>query len=340
MAERASLMRKNGIVNQAAAISLILFLASCGGKEEPTRVKASSDAVSAPIIWQTGALKENLSALSTANDGSSRFLMGFESGGLQMVSFDGADVSEPGPYKTESLGSGTMADFQGAQLAVFPGVSRNADKIVVYVYGEGLVAPFEVELAADIEGAIEGVCSASADYDAATAIIAYWTDLDNSTLVRGRIRVDGENLIYEKIDELSFSKYLTSCDLEGSYVVAGGGFGLDIRDAENKSTLVSLPDVPVDISALETDSNLQIATALSGGRVFVADASGNASRIAFEEGLSSQAPEKVAHVLLSDATSEASFPNGFLAVESRIIGQDTQLVFVDRQDLYRSFKAD
>lgn len=334
MAERASLMRKNGIVNQSAAFILILFSAACGGKDEPPKAAPSTDLLSAPIIWQTGALKGNLSALAMADDGAPRFLTAFEAGGLQLINFDGGEVSQPGPYTSASLGSGARANFQGAELVVFPGIARSGDQIVAYVYGEGLMAPFEIALEGDIAGAIEGMCAAPANYDAAIANIAYWTDIDDTTLVRGRIRAEGENLVYEEIDELQFPKYLTACDLTDDKVVAGGGFGLEIRNRENNLTSIGLPDVPVDVTAVSEGSDLQIAAALSGGRVFVANETGPAVEVDFEASLSSQAPEKVAHVILSKITGEASFPNGFLAVESRVAGADTQLVFVDRQDLF------
>ncbi|MAK61858.1 MAG: hypothetical protein CMK09_12850 [Ponticaulis sp.] len=327
-------MRKNQIVNQAAAFGAILFLASCGGTEEKAPVSPAPSSINAPIIWQTGMLSEKLSVLSIAEDGPVRFLLGYESGGLQLVDFDGTAISEPGPYRTSSIGSGTQANIQGADLILYPGTSRNSDKLVVFLYGAGLPAPFEVELTDEVQGFIEGVCSTTANYDAAILNLAYWTDVDNSTLVRGRVRSEGENLIYEETDRLTFDKYLTSCDLVGDSVITGGGFGLEIRDAENSATPIKLTDVPVQVTGLQTSDGYQVATATSGGKVFVANGDGATSEIQLEGSLSSEAPDKVEKLVLSDRSGEASFTNGFLAIESLKPSGETQLVYVDRLDLF------
>ena len=340
MAERASLMRKNGIVNQGAAIGLILFLTGCSGNDEANEATPSTAAIEAPIIWQTGELEENLSAFAVANEGSAEFLVGFENGGLQLIDFDGAPVSEPGPYRTGSLGSGTLATIQGADLVLFPGASRNADNLVLFVYGDGLQAPIEIGLDAEVAGTIQGTCANPADYDGAILNVAYWTDLDSSTLIRGRVRAEGENLIYEPIDRIGFEKYLTSCDLVSGAVVAGGGFGLEIRDAENTPISIALTDVPVKASGIMEGDVIQVAASLSGGDVVIADSTGASAEVFFRAGLSSETPETVGHLVLSDLGTEDSFPNGFLAVESQNSAGPPQLIFVDRVDLFDQLAAE
>ena len=237
------------------------------------------------------------------------------------------------------MGSGVQASIAGADLMLFPGVSRTSDKLVVFLHGAGLPAPFEVELTDEIEGFIEGVCASSADHDAAVMNTAYWTDVDNSTLVRGRVRAEGENLIYEETGRLTFDKYLTGCDLMGDGVVVGGGFGLEIRDDKNEATAIKLTDVPIMVTGLKSDDMYQIAVATSGGKVFAANGAGDVSEVVLESSLSAAAPDKVSKLVLSDRSGEASFENGFLALENSQPGADTQLVFVDRLNLFRQLSG-
>ena len=333
MAERASLKRWNRNVNQAVAMSAILFIASCGSDSDPPAVTGPSS-VTAPIIWQTGALNSDLSALALAEDGAPYFLVAYEDGGVQLMNFDGAPLSEMGPNRTASVGSGATVRVEDSSLVVYPGASRNNDGLVVFVYGEGMRAPFEVELTSDFDGSIEGVCAGASTEEGSALDIAYWTNLDNSTLVTGKVVINGADLVYEETERLSYDKYITSCDIHASVVVAGGGFGLMIHENDGQPVFVDITGVPTELAAFRTDDVVQVAMNYSGGQTYIANNLGAFSRVEFRAGLSSEAPETAVHLEMSDIGSEASFPYGFLAVESRKERGDTQLIFVDRVELF------
>ena len=338
MTERGSLKPQIKIVNQGAALGLILFLAACGSGDEKT-VSEAPASIKAPIIWQTSSIDNSFSAMASLEGGMPRFLISGEAGGIRLYDADGISLTETGPYKTSSIGTGTVTDIDGAVLTVFPAISRNNDKIVTFVYGQGMVAPSEIELEATISGRIQGICSAPAGYADAILNIAYWTDLDPTILIRGRIRNEGLNLIFDEVDRLSFDKYLTSCDLDEDTVAAGGGFGLEFRDGENSATPIDLPGVPTKLAVLKTQDETLAAASFSGGQVYIANDKGQFSRIEFVAGLSSEVPDEAVHIALSDNTGIGSFPDGFMAVESRREGADTQIVYVDRKALSDQLKG-
>ena len=341
MAEPASLKRMNQIVNQRAALGAILFLASCGGSEE-AQVNSAPDSITTPIVWQTNTFTEDLSALAVSPSGSAVFLFAFENAGLSLVDIDGSPVSEPAPYRTNGAGTGVSTVIEGANLTLFPGISRNADKLVVFVHGEGLVAPIEIELEAEIAGSVEGVCATQSATDGAILDLAYWTTLDRETLYKGTVSAEGSNLLYEPTGNQVFERYLTSCALTSNGTVAGGGFGVQFvaSDASlsDEANIVAVPGVPVSLSAVSQGGEMFSAMALSGGRVFIANDAGNFSELEFGDALSSDSPETAGLVAFSERTDIPGFANGFLAVESHKSGEDNQLVLTDYMALIDQLK--
>lgn len=338
MTERGSLKRQIRIVNQGAAIGLILFSAACSGGDDKDVSEAPSS-LKSPIIWQTGMFDNNFSGLATVDSGTPRFLIASEGGGIRIYDADGVSLTESGPYKTTAVGTGALTDIDGAELMIFPALSRNSDKLVTYVYGQGMLAPTEIELNAEIAGQIKGMCAAPADYTDAILNVAYWTDIDPTTLVRGRIRNEGLNLVYDEVDRLTFDKYLTSCDMDGDTVAAGGGFGLEFRNGENDAIPVDIPGVPTQMSVLKSNDGLLAAASFSGGQVYIANGEGQYSKVDFVPGLSTEVPDEAVHLTLSENASLGSFPDGFLAIESRREGAPTQIIYVDSKELADQLKG-
>ncbi|MAP95077.1 MAG: hypothetical protein CMK07_09015 [Ponticaulis sp.] len=331
-------MPKQTNVNQAAAFGLILFLSACGGGEEEKPTSPVSSALSAPIIWQSEPLKENLGALSVTDQGEPQFLVGYESGGLELVSFDGVSLTEPGPYRTTSLGNGTLVDVDGAELFLFPGISRSGSEIVVFVYSPGLPAPLEIELEADVSGTIEGICASASTSSPDTVNVGYWTDLDSQSLSVGTIKSEGENLIYEPSESLRFDKYVKSCAMVGDTKIAAGGFGISIH-GDGEPVLMSLSGVPVHMTGLLQDDALRLAMSYSGGEVYVANEEGKYAKLDIQASLSSEAPDEVKNIVMSGLSTEASFPNGFLAIEGRADGGDSRILYLDQNDIFSQLDA-
>ncbi len=334
MAERASLKRKNWIVNQRAAFGAILFLASCGGSEE-VPVNQGPDSVSTPIVWQTERFDTGLTTLSVSPSGEAVFLVGIENVGLKLTNIDGTSISEAAPFRNGISSTGVTAQIDGTNLVLFPGVSRNGDQIVVVVHGDGLLAPIEVELSVDITGSVEGVCASRSQDDSSIMNIGYWTSVDPSSLYTGSVGAEGTNFTFIPGETQNYDQELTGCALTDTSTVASGRFGIDIRTDGSEPVLIDMPGVPTSVSAIANGNDTNVVMAMSGGEVYVANNEGNFSRVDFQSGLSATGPENVRYLVMTQRADIPGFSSGFLAMDARGADRTSQIVIADYEDLFR-----
>ncbi len=334
MAERASLKRKNSIVNQRAAFGAILFLAACGGNEE-VPVNQGPDSVSTPVVWQTERFDTGLTTLSVSPSGEAVFLVGLENEGLKFTNIDGTAISEAAPYRNGISSTGVTAQIDGTYLVLFPGVSRNSNQIVVVVHGDDLLAPIEVELDVDVTGSVEGVCASRSQGDGSIMNIGYWTSVDPTSLYTGSVGAEGTNFTFTPGDIESYEQDLTGCALTDRATIASGRFGIDIRSEGSDPVLIDMPGVPTSVSAISDGNDTNVAMAMSGGEVYVANSEGNFSRVEFAAGLSATGPENVRYLVMTQRADIPGFSSGFLAMDARGADRTSQIVIADYEDLFR-----
>ncbi len=310
------------VVNAMLAFGLIFGVSACsGGEPEPEPVVEAPKASPGQIyelsaVWSTNAL-EKPAADITLSGGLSPFLaVAYQGGGLQLFDLDGEKVSEVAPYSLRQLTSGYEIDIDGARLSIFLGVNERAE-LHAYVYGEGLVAPVEVQIGSNLLIDVAGACLAPATGDDGRLLsVGYWKTGTKELLT---FPVKAENGEFDWIDDASLQEHaesITACEFSGGTAIPFSGTVADaaILDREGYSGLITLQQT----GALQarTGSPAQL---LSGG--------GEQSRLLVNNGLSVTMPEEPRSVSALGKPLAGGYGGGLIVVGGDVSGED-KVVFI------------
>lgn len=338
MAERASLKRSYSVVNQRGALLALLFCAACGGTQDNQTVE--TEKLTVPIIWQSSPHAEELVSMSII-DGPPVNIMQSTAEGLNIFDVDGVKRTEqPGPYTPAHLGTGTTVTVQGTELVIVPGTTLRNDGLAIFSFAEGLIAPVEIPLDAEISGEILGLCASASALDGGLLRLAYWTSLQPAVLRYGTVSLDGTDFVFDESSSETFDKYLTACALTGDATLAGGGFGLSLVKNSDDALVIDLPDVPEGVGLIPMNEGFLGVAKGSGGALYAVNEGGVFGEVIFRDALSVPAPERIGLVALSDSQAVGSLPNGFLAVESLTSVNPPQIIYVDANGIYNQLSAE
>jgi hypothetical protein len=191
---------------------------------------------------------------------------------------------------------------------VFPGVTRDGT-VKAYVYGEGLVAPAQVDLDVDGETHVAGICSGPAGTQGIMRL-AFWTSTNDRVLQAGIVKEANGELTWER-GESTFTDFpILSCAYTDNTLVASPrAFAAASLIRGNVSTLLSL----------EPDTGLRISSDLGMTN----------KDVNIRDGLSVYAPAKPVALAAMGTMMSGGYPGGVIALAGEVEPGKSQVVFVD-----------
>ena len=310
--KRWRLSATSTVVNAGLGLALLFATAACSKQEKAPEPPPEAPAVTAdvelPAVWSTRTLDGPVSAIALSGGSSGMLAVAYQKGGLQFFDMEAERVGEPTHFQVRALAEGRATTIGGSYLTVFPGVTDDGT-MKAYVYGEGLVAPAQVDLAVDGEKAIAGVCSGPAGTQGIMRL-AFWTDTNDRVLQAGIVKENNGELVWDR-GESTFTDFpIHSCAYTSDTLVA------------SPRATAAAPLVRGKLSALlslEPDSGLQIST----------DLGMTTNAVHIRNGLSVNAPDKPVAMAAMGTMLSGGYPGGVIALAGEVKPGDNQVVFID-----------
>ncbi|PKP80174.1 MAG: hypothetical protein CVT79_16500 [Alphaproteobacteria bacterium HGW-Alphaproteobacteria-18] len=232
----------------------------------------------------------------------------YEAGGLEFFDMEGDRLGEPTRFHLKDLADGRSATIQGTHLTLFPGVTQDGT-LKAYVFGEGLVAPAQIDLPIPEERMVEGLCTGEAGTQGLMRI-AYWTMANNRVLRTGIVSQAGEDLTWteEAATEAGFP--ITSCVFAYDTLVASprSAASASLTRGENSALL-----------SIEEGGPLQIST----------DLGMTTSDVMVRDGITVTAPNEPTAVSAHGSLPAGGYPGGVVVIAGETSEGTHQVVFVD-----------
>ncbi len=310
--KRWRLSATSRLVNAGLGLSLLFAAAACSKKEKAPEPAPESSEITAdvplPAVWATRSLEGPVSAIALSGGLNGLLAVAYQRGGLQLFNMEAERIGEPVKFRIKALGGGQAATIGGANIVVFPGVTIDGD-MKAYVYGEGLMAPAQVDLPVDGEKMIDGVCTGPAGGEGVMRL-AFWTAANNTVLQAGMLREQEGEFTWVR-DASTFTDFpITSCAYTQDTLVA------------SPRARSAAPLVRGDYSALlslEDDNGLLVSTDL-GMTTSVVDV---------QDGISVRAPDKPDAMAAMGTMMSGGYPGGLIVLAGEVAPGDNQVVFVD-----------
>ena len=315
--EGRPLSARSRLVNAMLAIGLLFSVSACsGGDSEPAPSTPPSEPnlggiVELSAVWSTAALDKPVADIALSGGLSPILAIAYESSGLQLFDLEGERISEVAPYKIKELSTGHAVDIDGTELTVFPGINH-LNELNVYVYGEGLVAPVEVQIGADPARDMDGICSdVAVGPDGRLLNIGYWKQGSLDLMTFPVKSEDGELGWIEDPVLLEAASAISACEFFDGTAIPFSG---DIVDAasltrEGYSGLIILED----------SGALQART---GTSEIVASGGGEQVRLLVNNGLSVAMPDEPTSVAALGKPLAGGYGGGLIVVAGNVGGED------------------
>lgn len=188
--KRWRLSATSPVVNAGLGLALLFTAVGCSKKAEAPEVPASASEIAAgvelPAVWSTRPLEGKVNAVALSGGLGGLLAVAYERGGLQLFNMNGEILGEPANFRLTDLASGQSATLGGSTVTIFPGITREG-QLKAYLYGEGLLAPAQVDLPVPNTSSIAGVCSGPMRA-AGIMRVAYWTSTNDRVLQTGIVR--------------------------------------------------------------------------------------------------------------------------------------------------------
>lgn len=310
--KRWRLSATSPVVNAGLGLALLFTAAACSKPENAPETTPESSAIAAdvelPAVWATRTLEGPVSAIALSGGSQGLLAVAYEKGGLQLFDMEAERIGEPTNFRLKALADGRATRIGDAQLTVFPGVTTDGT-VKAYVYGEGLVAPAQVDLSVDGEQHIAGICSGPAGTQGILRL-AFWTDTNDRVLQAGIVKENSGELTWDR-GESTFTNFpIHSCAYTSDTLVASPrAFAAAPLIRGNVSALLSL----------EPGSGLQVST----------DLGMTTNTVNIRDGLSVFAPEKPVAMAAMGTMMSGGYPGGVIALAGEVQPGDNQVVFID-----------
>ena len=308
------------LVNASLALGLIFAVSACSGEDTPDATITPQDAeelaevIELPAVWSTGALEKPVVDIAISGGLSPILAVAYERSGLHLFNLDAETLAEAAPYSVKKLAAGYIVNIDGAELSVFPGINSAGD-LKGYVFGEGLIAPVEIDLNIDAAAAVVGLCSAPASSEADGLFrLGYWTSASDSFVHTGRlVEVNGEFAWLPDGPATELPNPVAACTLTRNGVTGSSG---NIRDTaqltrDGYDAIVTLSETGA-ISAISDTFGLQ--------RLLVAD------------GISIKMPETPTAIAALGKPLEGGYGGGLIIATGEVDGE-TKAVFIATDNL-------
>lgn len=299
-------------VNAAAGLSLLFAATSCSRQETPVDKPAQTAVISKnielPAIWSTRPLQGKVRDVALSAGSGAVLAVAYDAGGLEFFDMDGERLGEITRFHLKGLADGRSASIGGASLTIFPGIT-NDGKLKAYVFGEGLIAPAQVDLPITEERMVEGLCTGDAGSQGILRL-AYWTLANNRLLRTGIIAESGGDLTWREEDATETGFPITSCVFSHDTLIASPrSISAASLTRGNASALLSIEEGgPVQIS---TDMGLTTTS------------------ISLRDGITITAPDIPTALTAQGTLPAGGFPGGVVVVAGETDDGSHQVVFVD-----------
>ncbi|MFN3610295.1 MAG: hypothetical protein ACK4Y9_14635 [Hyphomonas sp.] len=232
----------------------------------------------------------------------------YDAGGLEFFDMEGDRLGEPTRFHLRGLADGRSANIEGTQLTLFPGVTEEG-LLKAYVFGEGLVAPAQIDLPIPEDRMVDGLCTGDAGTQGLMRL-AYWTMSDNRTLRTGIVSQTGGDLGWteEAATEAGFP--ITSCVFAYDTLVASprSAASASLTRGENSALL-----------SIEDGGPLQIST----------DLGMTTNNVMVRDGITITAPDEPTAVTAHGSLPAGGYPGGVVVIAGETSDGTHQVVFVD-----------
>ncbi len=305
-------------VNAAAGISLLFTTAGCDRPvtepDDSLKTPVITGEIELPAIWSTPPLSDTVRDVALSDGAGGLLAVAYENGGLEFFNLEGDQIGERGPFRLRAVADGRAVTIADTAITLFPAVTE-AGELKAYIFGEGLLAPAQIDLPVREDRRVAGLCTGEAGSQGLIRL-AYWTISGNRELRTGLIREAGGDLVWAEEDTTDTGFAILSCTFAGDTLLASPrSVASAALNRQQNSALISL----------ETGGPLELST----------DLGMTTNRIRLRDGITIRAPVEPTAVSASATLSAGGFPGGVIAVAGETSPGSHQVVFVDPTPITR-----
>ena len=310
--KRWRLVATSPVVNAGLGLALLFTAAACSKKAEAPEETIAAPEITAglelPAVWATRPLEGEVASVALSGGLGGLLAVAYDRGGLQLFNMEGEIIGEPANFRLSALASGHNFSIGGSSVTVFPAVTRNGE-VKAYIFGEGLLAPAQVDLPVPDTRAVEGICSGQM-LSGGLMRVAYWTTTNDRVLQTGVVDTqDGE--FTWKSGESTFTDFpIKSCAYTSDTLVA----------SPRAVSAASLNRGGYDaLLSIEEGSSLRVSTdfGLTNTDIIVRD------------GITVIAPDQPDAMAAMGSTLSGGYPGGVIVLAGETAPGQHQAVFVD-----------
>ena len=314
--KRWRLVATSPVVNAGLGLALLFTAVACSQKEDsPPETpethdtqRAPSGEIELPAVWATRALKGPVSDIAITEGLSGILAIAYTEGGLQLYTMEAEPVGEIANFKLDALGSGHATTIDDRSITLFPGVTADGT-LKAYLFGEGLVAPAQVDLPVQEERKIDGLCSGPAPIGDIMRL-AYWTTANDRVLQTGIVGISEGEFVWRS-EESTFTDFaIQSCVFTSDTLLASP------RSAQTAHLGRGAFDA---LLSIEEDTGLQLSTDLGMTN----------TQLDIRNGLTVRVPETIDALTAKGSVLSGGYPGGVVLIAGETSPGEHQVVFVD-----------
>ena len=299
-------------VNAAAGLSLLFAATACGRQETPPAAPDQDTVITGeielPAVWSTRPLEGKVRDVALSTGSGAVLAVVYDAGGLEFFDMEGERLGEPARFQLKSLADGRSANIQGTQLSIFPGVT-DAGALKGYVFGDGLVAPAQIDLPIPEERSVEGICTGEAGSQGLMRV-AYWTMANNRVLRTGILSEEGGELAWRE-----------EAATEAGFPIMSCVFAYD--------TLVASPRALATASLTRGENSALLSIEGGSPLQFSTDMGMTTSDVAVRDGITVTAPDEPTAITAHGTLPAGGYPGGVVVIAGETTEGVHQVVFVD-----------
>lgn len=310
--KRWRLSATSPVVNAGLGLTLLFTAVGCSKKaeapEEPAAAPEIAAGVELPAVWSTRPLQGKVNAVALSGGLGGLMAIAYERGGLQLFNMNGEILGEPANFRLTDLASGQSATLAGSTVTIFPGITREG-QLKAYLYGEGLLAPAQVDLPVPDTSSVVGVCSGPLRVSGIMRL-AYWTSTNDRVLQTGVVREENGEFSWDA-GESTFTDFgIKSCAYTSDTLVA----------SPRATSAASLSRGDFDaLLSIEDGSGLQVSTDLGMTN----------KDVSVRDGITVIAPDTPDAMAAMGTMMNGGYPGGVIVIAGETGPDQHQAVFVD-----------
>ncbi|MAN46171.1 MAG: hypothetical protein GYB49_09795 [Alphaproteobacteria bacterium] len=314
--KRWRLVATSPVVNAGLGLALLFTAVGCSKKaeapEEAPKTPEIAAGVELPAVWSTRPLEGKVASIALSGGMGGLLAVAYERGGLQLINLEGEIVGEPANFRLRSLGGGHNVTINGSSVTIFPGITREGE-LKAYIYGEGLLAPAQVDMPVQDTHSIAGVCTGEMKTGGLMRL-AYWTTTNDRVLQTGIINEEDGEFTWDS-GESTFTDFpIKSCAYTSDTLVA----------SPRATSAASLNRGDFDaLLSIEEGSGLRVST----------DLGMTSTDIDIRDGITVVAPDQPDALAAKGIMMAGGYPGGVIVLAGETEPGKYQAVFVDPSQL-------